>query len=594
MRYLCLFLFSWLSGYAFDPDALHPFTDVTGRTLEAKFIAADEEKVTIEWQGERIDMPLSFLNPESRALTGLLSRMQPKAKEADASGELRNWTDLQGRTIAAKFLTVDGQNLMLEWNGRVTSLPLSMFDEASRKLAFELQAAKEKPAPANPQPAAIQVDLEGDLGLNEEYPWQNKEGQSVRGVFLSLDKERLMISMNRGTREVPISLDSLSANSLKLAQRLNALAAAENKALGALSKRRKSMKVPALSPSDLEKDHELTDTQGQSLNAQFLEADDSKVSLMIDGRSDPVDLPWTRFSDESVALLEGLRRIQAKQASLKPRVVAARGNRLSYFATGKYKGYNTVLEGENYLVGVLSSGSGIEVFIKNGKEGSQKTGALGVKRLGLGFTTYYTDKTDPKRHRTRRRVIKSFNSSPSPSEEGGLLELSGTYTNGGIFEYNMEIKESGLTMWSKMKDPSGEKWPSRHQINVGVSGVVPNAINLSMPQINAAVGNGVFDFQPMDGKGAKVPMAMKWTDVRKKMQVNTNNLKSMDLYGKPYDPVRISIGSVSNRDMRLDMDKSYAKTFPLQGVSLDYFSLEERNRKEVPRTKALKVLLRPN
>ena len=46
----------------------------------------------------------------------------------------------------------------------------------------------------------------------------------------------------------------------------------------------------------------------------------------------------------------------------------------------------------------------------------------------------------------------------------------------------------------KDKDPSGEKWPSRHQISIGVPGVVANAINLSMGQINSAVGNGVLIF----------------------------------------------------------------------------------------------------
>ena len=115
-----------------------------------------------------------------------------------------------------------------------------------------------------------------------------------------------------------------------------------------------------------------------------------------------------------------------------------------------------------------------------------------------------------------------------------------------------------------------------------------------MEKIKYVVGDGTFGFNPLSGKSAKVPMDLKWTDVRKKMKVNTNNLVSMELSGKPYDPVKISISSVSNRDMRLDMDKAYAKTFPLQGVSLQYFALEERKRQEVPKNKALKITLKPN
>ena len=115
-----------------------------------------------------------------------------------------------------------------------------------------------------------------------------------------------------------------------------------------------------------------------------------------------------------------------------------------------------------------------------------------------------------------------------------------------------------------------------------------------MEKIKSAVGDGTFSFNPVSGKSAQVPMDLKWTDVRKKMKVNTNNLVSMELSGKPYDPVKISITSVSNRDMRLDMDKAYAKTFPLQGVSLQYFALEERKRQEVPKNNALKIILKPN
>ena len=65
------------------------------------------------------------------------------------------------------------------------------------------------------------------------------------------------------------------------------------------------MKVPQLSVTDLDKEHELSDIQGQSLVARFTEANNEKVSLLVKGRSQPIDLPWTRFSDESIALLEG-------------------------------------------------------------------------------------------------------------------------------------------------------------------------------------------------------------------------------------------------------------------------------------------------
>ena len=125
-------------------------------------------------------------------------------------------------------------------------------------------------------------------------------------------------------------------------------------------------------------------------------------------------------------------------------------------------------------------------------------------------------------------------------------------------------------------------------------GVVANATNLSMGQINAAVGNGTFVFQPVEGKSAKFLLEYAMDRCSKKIKVNTNNLKSMELIGKPYNPLVLSIASTSNRDMRLDMGKSYSKTFPLQGVSLTYASAEEGKRQEVPKSKALRVEIKSN
>ena len=98
-----LLLFSYRS-HAFDPNALHPFTDLDGRTLEAKFIGSKGDSITIEWKGKTFDLPLSSLDAETRALAGLLSRSQP-APESDM--EIRDWTDKGGRTIQAKFVAAD-------------------------------------------------------------------------------------------------------------------------------------------------------------------------------------------------------------------------------------------------------------------------------------------------------------------------------------------------------------------------------------------------------------------------------------------------------------------------------------------------------
>lgn len=588
------FLVLFLMFFRICSANIYPWTDLNGRTLQAKFLEASGSSVTIEVNGQPFDIALDSLSPESRALATLLQTQQkkPAVKQYD-------WTDTSGRTIRAGFVKSTPQSVTLDVNGNQTTLPLSMFNDASQALAEKLGGSL--PSQGNqPQPPSLTpvseptsaVDLTGKLDLSLEYPWSNQAGQTVQGKFIELTSESLKISTFAGRREVVIPTKSLSSQSLGLAKKLNALSIAEVKNLSVMAKKRKTMKVPSLQETDLEIEHALTNTKGQTVNAKFAGSNDRAVSLFLSGRPNAIELPWNTFSDESVGILEALRRLRAQVDARKPKIVPGKKNSLSSYSTGKYKGYHAIIEEEGFIVAVRRSGNGLEIF-RNLGQTETSASSLGTARIAVNFGTYYRDKSDPdpKRHRTRSRAIKSFDTYRDPSMDPQLLELSGTYTNGGTFEYNIELKKTGVSLWSKMKDPSGEKWPSYHRINIGVRGVVPNAINMTMPQINAAVGNGTFEFQAVGGKPVKVPMNMKWTDVRKKMKINTNNLQSFSVYGKPYDPFKATVTSASIKGMSLDMDKSYAKTFPLQGVSYEYRSLEERNRKQIPKSNALKIIL---
>ena len=194
MRFFLFLSFSILS-FAQDPNALHPFTDINGRTLQAKLIEAGAASVKIEWNGQTFDLPLDTLDLTTRNLIRRLSR--PVAKPTSL-GRVYDWTDTQGRNIQAKFVKADQASLTLDWNGKVTTLPLSMFSESSRKLAAKLQSGK-TPAPiASPGQPAPKIDLKGDLNLAREYPWQNTTGRVASGLFISLGKTELNISMNRG------------------------------------------------------------------------------------------------------------------------------------------------------------------------------------------------------------------------------------------------------------------------------------------------------------------------------------------------------------------------------------------------------------
>lgn len=587
MRIFIFFLLS-ITAYGINTESIHPFTDINGRTLQAKFIEAGPDSVKIEWNGQVFDLPFSSLNAETKALTRLLART---AQARKSSGEIEKWTDKQGRTIEAKFLKLDGDKLVLDWNGKVVSLPLDMFDSKSQELARSLVKDQvPTPVPAN---SSVKINLDGKLNLNLEYPWQNTSGQTATGTFVELSKTTLKISMSRGSREVDIPVDSLNEDSLALAKKLQTLASGEQKKLAALAKKRKAMKVAAVTEADLDIEHEFTNSNGQAVKAQFIEADDKMVSLLMPRRSKvPFKLAWTSFTDESVAKLEALRRKRVEVDNAKPRIIAAKGNRLSYYGSGKYKGYNTVFEAETYAVGVPASGTGLNIFVKQeAVEDGVSAGPLGILRMSVGFATRYTDRTNPERSRRRSRGIKSFDSSPEPSTERDEIKLTGKFTNDGTFEYNIRMTRKGLEFWSRIKDPSGEKWPTSHHVGMSFKGTVPKVKDMQMNKIKAVIGDGAFYAQPVDGKTVKLPFEVSWQDLMKKVPRGAlNNLKSIEAKGAPYDPIRIVVTPFV-KDMRLDYDRSYASTFPLQGMSLDYASVEKRT--EIPRNRALKINLLP-
>ena len=110
MRFLLLIIFT-LSTYGSDSNDLHPFTDLNGRTLRAEFIKANAISVTIFWNGQTFDLPLETLDSGTRDLVLQLSR---PVRSDKASGGVHKWTDVQGRTIEAKFVDSDKSEIHVD------------------------------------------------------------------------------------------------------------------------------------------------------------------------------------------------------------------------------------------------------------------------------------------------------------------------------------------------------------------------------------------------------------------------------------------------------------------------------------------------
>jgi hypothetical protein len=317
------------------------------------------------------------------------------------------------------------------------------------------------------------------------------------------------------------------------------------------------------------------------------------VYLLMSRRSKtPFKLAWTSFADESVAKLEALRRKRVEVDNLKPKIIPAKGNRLSYYGSGKYKGYNTVFEDDGYVVGVPATGTGLNIFVKQAAvENGVSAGPLGILRMSVGFGNSYTDRTNPERPRRRGRGIKSFDVSPEPSTERDEIKLTGKFSNDGTFEYNIRMTRKGLEFWSRIKDPSGEDWPTRHSVGMSFKGTVPKVKNMAMNQIKPVIGDGAFYAQPIEGKTVKLPFGDSWVDLMKNVKRGAlSNLKSFEAKGTPYDPMRIVVTPFV-KEMKLEYSRTYSYTYPLQGMSLRYTSLEKKT--EIPRSRALKINLLP-
>ena len=128
--------------------------------------------------------------------------------------KLYDWTDTSGRTIQASFVSSTWQSVTLEVKGNQTTLPLSIFNEASQALAEKLGASKrdnpeDKPDESKASNPTPQVNLESDLDPSKVYPWSNQSSQEVMGKFLDLSKNSLKILINSGRQEVSIPLNKL-------------------------------------------------------------------------------------------------------------------------------------------------------------------------------------------------------------------------------------------------------------------------------------------------------------------------------------------------------------------------------------------------
>jgi hypothetical protein len=594
---LCLLLF--LSPAYLVWAKTYVWTDLNGQKIEAEFVRADESIVTISMDGQELDLPLDSLSAFSKALAIKLRKEassgqtvhQPAQTE---SKPLYDWKDIQGRLIKAEFISVNSSAVKILFNGQTVELPFSYLSQESKNLARQLASPSEPPtkeatAEENPEPASkpaseeMGTDPNGPLDLKAMQVWISADGRALRAKFVEFESGELTLLTNTD-QEVRIDQENLSPQAIALAKKLKVFNDERKKALIAFAEVRKKMKVPSVSEQDLDKAHQLQNSDGVTISANFIDADDDGVTITLAGKTQPLELTWDRFSKESQALLEALRR-KSLTVNRAPSISPAKGSRLAAFANGPFKRYNTVFQSERFNAALSSSGSSIKIWLKNSKDPSKPP-----KTFGIGFGTRYTDTSNPEKHRRRSRNITGFESPPEPSMNREKTTISGTFNNGGTFQYDIQMNDKGLSLWSKMKDPSGEKEPTSIRIGTYIPGIVPDSRNKSMEEIMPYIGDGSLVLKPTSGKSRSYPFKEKWaiTNAKYKGQ-KFGGMESATLMGFPYGNRISFMGTGSG--MRFARDVDYGKIFPFQGLSLTYSN--GSSAKEIPQNRAYKVLILP-
>ena len=151
---LSLALFWGLLSLSAQNDTLHPWTDSQGRTLQASFISMDAEKVTIRWNGQIVPIPLASLSVESQSLAKQLAAKMSAAttvEGASGSNKLHSWTDIQGRTLQARFVRLFAGTVTIDWNGQMVPLPMSSLSPQSQALANRLALSSSEPKSPTPR-----------------------------------------------------------------------------------------------------------------------------------------------------------------------------------------------------------------------------------------------------------------------------------------------------------------------------------------------------------------------------------------------------------------------------------------------------------
>jgi hypothetical protein len=504
---------------------------------------------------------------------------------AGQDGTLHPWTDTQGRTLQASFISFDAaaQTVTIKMsNGVVYPAPLSSLSAESQALAKQLAA----PKPASPPPstsspfdevvdeviAAMPADALGPEALDIDHDWSSADGRPLSAKFISLVGDQLTLAMNGGAKEFTLPISKFSEESKALATVLQAVAKKHRPAPPKPAKPvapAKPVKVvpPKVVEADLDKVHTWTSADGRPLEATFVSADDKGIDLKMRGRSSAMNLPWSKLDAQSVALGKAL---QALKKSLIPTILGGNENNLERYGSGKWRNYNTYIESVAFEAGVLSNGKMAHFWLL--KDGQRVQSSP--------FSVHFEGTFKDERGSWGGRQIVSLETSPPATNDRRTTTVKGKWNNGGTFEYNFELSSTGLSFWGDAKEPSSSEFATSLRIWMRAPSVVADAKNASMEDIQKASGDGALYVDPMNGKRIKFSFDEKWLDIKKKLtnggkkDIDYNPVKYAEFNGFPFGDHKIKAKPASTRTGHLVWYSGYSQIFPAQGAMLIHRSAD--------------------
>ena len=615
-----LFLFGFLLQA--QNETLHSWTDTQGRTLQASFISLDAEKVTIKWNGQIVPIQLTNLSPETQALAQKLGAATmkpppPSGGGAPSTSGVHPWTDLQGRTLQARFIKLFAGTVTIEWNGQMVPLPMNSLSPQSQSLATRLATSKPlpiskqagpAPSPTTPKaPASTDKPtvVTEDVALDEEHNWQATNGSLIKAKFLSIDGGNVNLLLGQGRSEATVPMSRLTKASQDLAKKLNSDLMARSKMRQQEASKRMKMTVPKLEEADISRYHKWQSSDGNQIEAVFVDAGDEGVTLLMRNNPNrPFEFGWERLSAESQALAEGIRRLKAQLLPVNPRIAETKGGSLTHYSQGKWKNYNTVLESAMYDVALHRNGYTVNIWLKNEpKKGEEGLGDRAQRiPLSVNFRPIYYLNPGERNRQWKHRRVASFEDPPAVSMDREETTIKGTLENNATFEYNIQINHRGLSFWGKIDEDRNEEHPTIFSIAFYSPNFIPGVTDMQLDEIEPLVGDGCLYIDPMESKRAKIPMMTKWEDIMKKFAgAEWNPIKSAEFMGKPFGSHKIKITPASTSGMVFRWSKGYSGVYPFQAIHLGHRTEDSYNasqstepgqfkkRNEIPRNKRLNV-----